>query len=266
MSYSITSQHHATAVNGASTARFGGAASPSARSASWLAAALVGTALAVGGAGVARAETPPPQGVVNLNASASTEVAKDWLSVTLATQREGSEAGAVQTGLKQALDAALQEARRAAKPGQVEVQTGNFSLTPRYTNKGQTNGWQGSAELVIEGRDMAAIGQLTGRITTLTIARVSYGLSRDTRRKAEAEVTSQAVGNYRERAAELAKLFGYSSYVLREVNLQSNEPPQYAPVMRAKAMSSVASDEALPIEAGKATVTVTVNGSVQLLK
>lgn len=223
-------------------------------------------AVALLGPGRARADTPPPQGVVNLNASASTEVAKDWLSVTLSTQREGSDAATVQNGLKQALDAALQEARRVAKPGQVEVQTGNFSLMPRYTAKGQTDGWQGSAELVVEGRDMATIAQLTGRITTLAIARTGYGLSREQRLKAEADVTAQAVGNYRERAAELTRLFGYGSYVLREVNLQSNEPQPYAPVMRAKAMSVMASDEALPVEAGKATVTVTVSGSVQLLK
>lgn len=226
----------------------------------------LGAAIALLGAAPARAETPPPQGVVNLSASASTEVPKDWLSVTLSTQREGSEATSVQNGLKQALEAALQEARRVAKPGQVEVQTGNFSLMPRYTAAGKTNGWQGSAELVVEGRDMATIAQLTGRITTLTIARTAYGLSREQRLKAEAEVTARAVGQYRERASELARLFGYGSYVLREVSLQSNEPTPYAPVMRAKAMSAMASDEALPVEAGKATVTVSVNGSVQLLK
>lgn len=214
----------------------------------------------------ARAEITPPQGVVNLSASASTDVAKDWISVTLSTQREGSEAGSIQTALKQALDAALQEARKVAKADQVELQAGNFSLSPRYTAKGQTNGWQGSTELIIEGRDMASIAQLTGRITSMSIARLSYGLSREQRRKAEADVTAEAVGNYRERAAEAAKLFGYSSYVIREVNVSANAPPrEYAPQMRAMAMAK-SSDEALPVEAGKATVTVAVNGSVQLLK
>ncbi len=215
----------------------------------------------------ARADTPPPQGVVNLSASASTEVAKDWISVTLSTQREGSEAGSIQTALKQALDAALQEARKLAKPGQVELQTGNFSLAPRYTAKGQTNGWQGSTELIIEGRDMATIAQLTARITTLSISRVAYGLSREQRQKAESDVTAQAVGNYRERADELARLFGYSSYTIREVNLSASGPQrEYMPQVRAMAMSAKAADEPLPVEAGKATVTVSVNGSVQLLK
>lgn len=211
--------------------------------------------------------TPPPQGVVNLAATASSEVAKDWISVTLSAQREGSEAAAIQSALKQALDAALQEARRVAKPGQVEIQAGNFSLSPRYTAKGQTNGWQGRTEMIIEGRDMATIAQLTGRITTMSIARVGYGLSREQRQKAESAVTAQAVANYRQRAAEVARLFDYTSYVIREVNLSSNEPPrEFAQSMRVKAMSAAVSDEALPIEAGTADVTVSVTGSVQLLK
>ncbi|GAP37186.1 SIMPL domain-containing protein [Piscinibacter sakaiensis] len=231
------------------------------------AAALLLAAVAAAQALPARADTAPPQGVVNLTASASTEVAKDWIAITLSTQREGAEAGPVQTALKQALDAALQQARAAARPGQVEVQTGPFSLSPRYTNQGRTNGWQGVAELVIEGRDMAAIGQLAGRISSLSISRVAYGLSREAREKAEAEITAQAVARWRERAAESARLFGYTSYALREVSVGSNEPPPMMPMVRAKAMAAMApADEALPIEAGKATVTVSVNGSVQLLK
>ena len=218
-----------------------------------------------------------PQGVVGLAASASTEVSKDLMNVMLTTTREGQDAATVQSQLKQALDAALAEARKAARPGQVEVQTGNFSLYPRYApvnSKGSStglqggiSGWQGTAELVIEGRDMPAIGQLTGRISTMTIARVAYGLSREQREKAEADVAAQAIARYRAQAADYARQFGYTGYVLREVNVNSSEPVPFspAPMMRAKAMSAAA-DEALPVEAGKATVTVSVNGTVQLTR
>lgn len=238
----------------------------SARRRPWRLRAAALTLAALGSVG-AQAESPPVQGVVNLAASASTEVAKDWISVTLGTQREGSDAAPVQTALKQALDAALQEARKVAKPGQVDVQTGSFNLSPRYTAKGQTNGWQGSAELIVEGKDMAAIAQLTGRITSLSISRVAYGLSREQREKAEAAVTGDAVSRFRARASEVARLFGYASHTVREVSVSSNEQAPFVPMVRAKAMAMASSaDEALPVEAGKATVTVTVSGSVQMLK
>ena len=226
-----------------------------------LGVALCGALVA---ASATAADLAPPQGVVSLAASASLEVVRDLLSVTLNTTREGADAASVQSQLKQALDAALSEAKRVAKPGQLDVQTGNFSIAPRYTNKGVISGWQGSAELVIEGRDMQAIGQLTGRITTLTINRVGYNLSRELREKSEGEVSAQAIARYRAKAADYAKQFGYAGYAIREVNVSANDQivPRVVP-MQMKAMA-VSSDEALPVEPGKGTVTVGVSGTVQM--
>lgn len=216
----------------------------------------------------AQAAEPPPQGVVSLSASATVEVTKDLLNVVLSTSKEGQDAATVQSQLKQALDAALAEARKAAKPGQIEVQTGNFSLYPRYAPKGGLTGWQGSAELVIEGKDISGIGALSGRITTMSVARVSQGVSRELREKVESDLAAQAIARYRAKAAEYAKQFGYSGYAIREVNVSGTEAPGYAPMpmVRAKAMSSMASDESLPVEAGKAQLSVSVSGSVQLTK
>lgn len=230
-----------------------------------------GLVLGLGAATAAGAQTlsvTPPQGVLSISASASTEVAKDLMAVTFSVTRDGADAGVVQSALKQALDAALAEARKAARPREVEVQTGNFSLYPRYAQKGGINGWQGTAELVVQGRDMEAISQLGGRIQTMTISRVAYGLSREAQEKVEAEVSAQAVKRFQARAAELARQFGYGGATVREVNVSSTEPGMspIAPKMYMRAAPTAAADEALPVEAGKATVNVTVNGSVQMTK
>jgi predicted secreted protein len=210
------------------------------------------------------ADTPPPQGVLGLAASASVEVTKDLLSVTFSTTREGADANVVQAQLKQALDAALAEARKAARPGQIDVQTGNFSLYPRYAAKGGISGWQGSAELVVEGRDMAGIGQLSGRIATMTIAHVDFRLSREASQKVEGEVAAEAVARYRAKAAEYAKQFGYTGYAIREVNVTTGDA-QPAPIrMRQSALAVAPQSEALSVEPGKALVTATVNGTVQM--
>lgn len=239
-----------------------------------LPAALIAAAC-LAGAGSADAQLlPPPENVVTLSASASVEVAKDWLTVVFSTTREGPEAALVQSQLRQALDAALAEARKAARPGQLEVQTGAFSLHPRYapvppkSPPGQPAiaGWLGSTELVVEGRDTQAIAQLTGRIQTLSIARVGFSLSREAREKVEGEVSAQAIARFRARADAVVRQFGFSGYTVREVGVSSNEPPGIVqPVMRAQAARAMA-DESLPVEAGKAVVTATVSGSVQMKK
>lgn len=214
----------------------------------------------------AQADTPPPQNVVGLSASASLEVTKDLLSVTLATTREGNDAASVQAALKQALDVALGEAKKVAKPGQIEVQTGNFSLFPRYSSKGGITGWQGSAELTVEGRDIPGIAQLTGRISTLSISRVGTNLSREQREAVESDVAAQAIARYKAKAADYAKRFGFGGYTLREVTVSSNEPVAYAAAPMARQSAMLSSADALPVELGKGTVSVTVNGTVQLMK
>jgi predicted secreted protein len=233
------------------------------------AALALAAALSAGGA--AAQVQPPPSGVLNLTTTASVEVTKDVLSIVFNATREGNDAQTVQSALKQALDAALAEAKKIAKPGQVEVQTGNFSLYPRYGNprNGQPtiSGWQGTAELMVQGKDTTAIAQLTGRVGTMAIARVGYTLSKEAREKVEAEVTAQAIANWRAKAQQMTQQFGYSGYAVREVNVATNEQgggPQ--PMVMARMKTMAASDEALPKEAGKGDVTATVSGSAQMTK
>ena len=233
------------------------------------AAGLVGLSsmlAAPAGAQTALATTVAPSNVVSLNASASMEVPKDQLTVVFSTNREGPDAAQVQSQLKQALDAALAEARKAAKPGgQVEVQTGNFSVYPRYNNRGAPGGWTGSAELIVEGKDMPAIAQLVGRIQTLTVARSSFGLSREAREKVDAEVTAQAIARFKLKAEQVARQFGFGGWSLREVQVQGTDMPlNPQPMLRMQASAAPGADAALPVEAGKTAVTATVSGSVQL--
>ncbi len=220
---------------------------------------------------------PPPQNVLALAADASTEVLQDTLTISLQTTREGPDAASVQSQLRQTLDAALAEARKAASPGQVDLRSGGFSLYPRYANKPGANnsivGWQGRAELLLEGRDIAAISQLAGRLGSLggsagmLVSRVAFSLSRDAREAAEAEVTGRAIARFKARAESYARQFGFGGYSLREISVGGGEVVSAGmqPMLRvARTMAAPAADEAQPVEAGKATVSVTVSGSIQL--
>lgn len=209
---------------------------------------------------------PPLQNVLSLAASGTVEVQQDWLAMTLSTTRDGADAATVQNHLKVALDAALSEARKAAQPGQLEVRTGAFALHPRHGRDGRIAGWQGTAELVIEGRDIAAIAATAARLAPLTVSQVGFSLSREARQRVEGEAQAQAIERFRNRAGELARQFGFAGYTLREVNVSSSDGGGFrrAPMMAAAPVGAAASELAVPVEAGKATVSVTVSGSVQL--
>ncbi len=207
----------------------------------------------------------PPQNLVQLAASASIEVQQDLLTLSMNTSRDGPDAANVQAQLKQALETALAEAKKVVLPGQLEVRTGSFNLYPRYNRDGKFVAWQGTTELVLEGRDFARIGATAGKIQTLTRGSVSFGLSREQRAKVEADAQAQAIERFKSKAADISRGFGFAGYTLREVSVNANDqgfvPRQRVMAMEAKAASAEAP---VPLEAGKTAVVVTVSGSVQM--
>ncbi len=207
---------------------------------------------------------PIPRNVVQLSASATVEVPQDWLTLTLSTSRDGPDAAAVQAQLKQALDEALATARQQAQAGQLEVRTGNFHVSPRYS-EGRITGWLGSAELVLEGQDFTRIAALAGSIPSLTMAGEQFSLSRAAQDRVETQVQSTAIDRFKAKASEIATGFGFTRYTLREVSVNaSDQGPTPRPRMMAMQAKSVAADAPVPLEAGKTAVVVTVSGSVQL--
>ena len=220
-------------------------------------------------AGVSFSQTnaqPLPSQRVNLSAQSSVQVAQDLLTLSLTTTREGTDAESVQNQLKTALDAGLVLAKKDAEATLMEVRTGRFSLSPRYSRDGKMTGWQGTAELVLEGQDVARLSQTAGKLTTLTVASASFGLTLAQRQTAQAQAQNQAIALFRQRATEIAKAFDFATYTLGEVSVDFEEggPPSYrGPMMVARgAMSNEAAP--VPVEAGLASVSVTVSGSVQL--
>lgn len=220
-------------------------------------------------AGPLHAQTlPVPQNVVQLSADGSIEVPQDFLTLTLSTTREAVDAATVQTQLKTAIDAALAEARKSAQPGQLDVRTGAFSLYPRYSKDGKISTWQGTAEMVLAGRDFGRISTTAGRVPALTVNQVEFSLSREQRTQVETQAQAMAIAQFKAKAGEIARSFGFADYSLREVSVNAQEAggPQRPRVMAMQAKGAAA-DMAMapvPVEAGKSTVQVTVSGAVQL--
>lgn len=227
---------------------------------------LLAASLAVLTVSSALAQTlPVPQNVVQLSATGAVEVPQDFLTVTLATTRQAPDAATVQTQLKAAVDAALAEARTSAASGQMDVRTGGFSLYPRHDKDGRISTWQGTAEVVLEGRDFGRISTVAGRVAGLTVNQVAFSLSREARSRVEAEAQAMAIQQFKAKAVDIAKGFGFADYTLREVSVMSDDGGMPRPrVMAMQAKAASADMAPVPVEAGKSMVTVTVSGAVQL--
>ena len=209
--------------------------------------------------------TKAPERVVGFSVSASAEVLQDWVSLSLAHQHEAADAAAVQRQLKQVLATALDRTRAPAAASQLELSTGALQVSPRYDQAGRMNGWTGRAELILAGRDLAAVSELAGKVPGMTVAQVRWSLSPALRQQTAEQVQAQAVQRFRAKARALTEQFGFKDYTLREVQVSEDGAGRPVQPMMARAMSASAADgAAVPLEAGRTTVSVSVTGTVQL--
>ena len=230
-------------------------------SVAWLALATLGWS----GQAMAQVAADPGQ-LVQLSASAQREVVQDSLTAVLQARHQGSDPASVQNQLKTVLAQALQVARVAAAQDRIEVSTGLFSIQPRYGRDGQISGWQGSAELRLQGQDVAAVSALAGRVPGMSVSQMAFSLSRAASEQVEAEVRQEAIERFRATAQSVARGFGYNDYELRQVSIDASGGPEPRPLMRAMADVVVAAASAMPVpvEPGKGLVRVTVSGQVRL--
>ncbi|PRF37780.1 hypothetical protein C6Q08_03950 [Burkholderia multivorans] len=208
---------------------------------------------------------PEPAGVLSLSSQASADVPQDIIHITLFYEQQAKDPGSLTSALNQRADAALAQAKGVSG---VSAHTGAFSVYPSTDRDGKISAWRGRTEAVLESRDFAAASKLAGQLSNLMqVANVEFSLSPEAQRAAEQKLTTEAIKSFRARADEAAKAFGYSSYTIRDVNVGSGRNVQPYPRMMAMAaapMDSAKMSAPIAVEGGKATVSVTVNGSVQM--
>lgn len=200
--------------------------------------------------------------IAKFSATSAVEVQQDLLSISLRTTSEGSGPAIVQAQLKQSLESALKLAKLAVVEGQMDVRTGEFSLYPRYGKDGKITTWQGSVELVLEGKDFTRITDTAGKISSLSISRVDFDLSREQRLRIESDAQTSAIASFRAKAEQISKSFGFNNYDLIEIAIDSNS--QGGHFLRKMTALAASVDQSIPIQAGKSTVSVTASGSVRM--
>ena len=110
-----------------------------------------------------------------------------------------------------------------------------------------------------------SITTLAGNIQKMPVTNVAFGLSPSARAKYEEEAQKLAVADFRQRAKLLTEQFGFSNYSIDNVHVNaSHDMPM--PMARMEMAASMPAKMAspIPVEAGETTVTVVVNGSVQM--
>jgi predicted secreted protein len=211
----------------------------------------------------AAAQTPPkPAGtLMDFRVDVQRSVTNDLGRATAYAEAVGADAADVARRVNAAIAGGLAAAK--AQPG-ITVKTGNSHTYPVYSKGGRTiESWRTRSEMVLESRDAAALSALLGKLQSsqLAVSQVGFVPAPETRRAAEDEAALEAIAAFQAKAARYAAALK-KPYRIRSMNIGSGyNPPQ--PVLRGAMLAADAAP--MPAEAGESTITVNLNGQIELI-
>ena len=203
---------------------------------------------------------------ISLRAEVSQEVARDLMIVTLYTEEQNADPAKLAAVVSTAMNKALGQARQVKD---VTLRQGSRNSYPIYDDKGQKiTGWRERAELRLESSDFAALSKLTGELLgDLKMAGMDFAIATPTRKASEDALLKEAVNAFKARAQLTTEALGGKGYKIVNLNLNSNGYPQ--PYLRAPMMMKAAAMDAAPVtpqvEAGTSQVSMSADGSIEVL-
>jgi predicted secreted protein len=225
---------------------------------------LTGVCLLICSAAFAQAQTKNELPTLTLDAQSKAVVANDEMQVSFAFEREGTDLGAMNQAVLQALSAAIAEAK---KVDGVKSRMGSVQTNPNWTPQGKPNGWRVRGELSLNSQNFTALGTLAGQLSQkLQFLGVYFKLSDEAKTNAERLLIRSAAAAFRSKAQEAAVALGYKAFEMKDISLNNAGNTIVRPVQNMRAMRSDAMSASAPVpsEGGESEVTVSFSGTVNL--
>ncbi len=240
-----------------------------------------GTSGASGDA-TANASDKTSEPTLSLRASASETVAQDTVTLTLNKEVRGDN----QVELSRSVNETMNKVREKAKADQeLEVKTGSYQVWFERNNNppvkpmpsaaksgdeqettGEANAggtWVARGELLITSKNMEKASQFAADVDEdMALDGIRFSLSREARETIEKRVLAATTAAFKTRAQDAVSALEFGGYRIKSLRLgDAGKPESYQP--RMMAMSAAKAGPA--IEAGKETVTLSMEGVIFLL-
>jgi len=205
---------------------------------------------------------------LNLEAAASQRVSEDTAWATFSVEKESRD----QAQAQQSGRAALGELSALAKKyPQLQVSTDSLFTSPNYDKNGKITNWRTHFTLRIESTDTAQVAQaMSALMDKARLSGSGFSLSTAARKKAQDQLIADAVKEFEAKARVAATAMGFARFEYGSVALQQsgNSMPMPRGSMMAAKAEMYSSDSAAPVtlEPGKTEVSVSLSGTVRLLK
>ncbi|MDX1562366.1 MAG: SIMPL domain-containing protein [Gammaproteobacteria bacterium] len=201
---------------------------------------------------------------VDLSATAEREVENDTLIAIVYAEVEDNDQSDAADQVNRAISWAADQARRIAG---VDLQTMQYNTRPVYASGSRRiTGWIARQSLRLESQDAEALSELLGTLQErVAIQSTSYALSKEARDAAEEALIAEALARFNARAALIARELDRRGHRIVRISIGTSGafPMMYQETIVTGAR--LRADVAAPtVEAGVQTVSVSVNGTIEL--
>ena len=199
---------------------------------------------------------------IDLSADARLEIENDLLIATVFAEAEDNDQADAAAAVNEAIAWAADHARRV--PG-IRLQTTSYTTRPLYANGRRITGWAARQGLKLESADAEALSALLGELQErVAVQSMSYELSDTARNEAEEQLIADAIAQFDRRANLVARELGREGYRIVRLNVSTQGSNPLIRTAQARVAEASVSLTPPEIEAGVQTLSVIINGTVEL--
>ena len=200
---------------------------------------------------------------ITFSTDVKAEVENDEVNASLSKQVQAKDPKTLANQLNNAINHALLIAKRYPN---VQVATGRQQTYPQYDKNDKIIGWTGQSSISLTSKDIEATSQLIAELQdSLVIDYLNFGVSDAKRDALEQQLMTQVSKAFQTQANNLASSWGASGYRVISVNLNSGSNYYRQPVSLSAPMVTE-SASAQNFESGNSTISVTANGTIELVQ
>jgi len=200
---------------------------------------------------------------VDLSASAQRDVGNDLMIAVVYAEAEDNDQAQAANAVNESIRWAAERARTATG---IELQTLQYTTRPVYSpGSRRISRWIARQSLRLESQDAGALSELLGELQQrVAIESLGSELSRAARDATEDALVAEAIAAFERRADLVAGELGSDGYRLVHLSLGTSGFAVRPNQARFLSFGAAADAVAPEIEAGEQTVSVTVNGTIEL--
>ena len=216
----------------------------------------------------ADANAAQPNNVIAFNVEAERQIERDLMQVNLFYQSEGKNLSELNKTVNTRLNKAIGIAKQYPA---VEIQGNTRNTMVQYDGKGKQSGWLARVELILESKDSQALSDVINALNdTLAIENISASVSDEKLTHVENELTQAVLEKFKNKALLIQNTLQMKNYRVMDLNISAANEHNYAhvyyePTAKSALTLSESASNAVPLENGKETVRMRVEGRIELL-